>query len=70
MKYFSLLKKTLAVITVMVLFLPIMILAITSDIFRLLVNFQLFIFANLCYYVADKGFVPFKDVLEHTNYNL
>lgn len=70
MKYLNILLKIIAIVLVVVLFLPILIAAVISDVYRLFVNFGLFIFANLCFYVADKGHVPFKEVMERTNYNL
>ena len=70
MKYLNILLKIIAIVLVAVLVLPILIAAVISDVYRLFVNFGLFIFANLCFYVADKGHVPFKEVMERTNYNL
>lgn len=70
MKYLNILLKIIAVLAVIVLFFPIMGLAIVSDVFRLFVNFGLYLFANLCFYVADEGHVTFKEVMERTNYNL
>lgn len=64
MKYLNILLKIVAVLLVIVLFFPIMVLAIISDIFRLFVNFGLYLFANMCFYVACKGHVPFKEVME------
>lgn len=70
MKYLNILLKIVAVLLVIVLFFPIMVLAIISDIFRLFVNFGLYLFVNMCFYVAGKDHVPFKEVMERTNYNL
>lgn len=49
------------------MFLPVMLIALLHDAVHLGVAFLLYIFANLCYYAADKGYVKYYDCLQQMN---
>lgn len=51
----------------LILFLPVLSIALLHDALHLGVAFLLYIFANLCYFAADKGKVTYADCLQQMN---
>ena len=51
----------------LILFLPVLSIALLHDALHLVVAFFLYIFANLCYFAADKGKVTYMDCLQQMN---
>lgn len=63
-------KTTLRILAGMIalgIFLPVLIIALLHDAVHLGVAFLLYIFANLCYFAADKGKVTYMDCLQQMN---
>lgn len=56
--------RILAGLIALGLFLPVMLIALLHDAVHLGVALLLYIFANLCYYTADKGYVSYYDCLQ------
>ena len=59
--------RILAGLLALGIFLPVMLIALLHDAVHLGVAFLLYIFANLCYYAADKGYVEYYDCLQQMN---
>lgn len=49
------------------IFIPVLSIALLHDVLHLVVAFFLYIFANLCYFAANKGKVTFADCLQQMN---
>lgn len=59
--------RILAGLLALGIFLPVLLIALLHDAVHLGVAFLLYIFANLCYYAADKGYVSYYDCLQQMN---
>jgi hypothetical protein len=59
--------RILAGLFALILFLPVLIIALLHDAVHLVVAFLLYVFANLCYFAADKGKVTYMDCLQQMN---
>ena len=59
--------RILAGLLALGLFLPVMLIALLHDAVHLRVAFLLYIFANVCHYAADKGYVSYYDCLQQMN---
>lgn len=51
----------------LILFLPVLSIALLHDALHLVVALFLYIFANLCYFAANKGKVTYADCLQQMN---
>lgn len=70
MKYVNYFLRVIVGILALVVFLPVLAIAVGIDLLRLLVNFKLFIFANMCFYASGMKQIAFKDILANTNYDI
>lgn len=59
--------RILAGVIALGIFLPVLSIALLHDALHLVVAFFLYIFANLCYFAANKGKVTYADCLQQMN---
>lgn len=59
--------RILAGLFALILFLPVLVIALLQDAVHLVVALFLYIFVNLCYFAADKGKVTYMDCLQQMN---